>query len=521
MTSGVESFNGQADQVNRRLQVPILLPQAYKQGDEFTPISPHVNFFREDGETPSLRFHSTIRTFPMKHNCKTLFAVMIFSGLSALAHSSSLEEIYQQALKNDHTYKAAQANLEAGRENAKLGLAGLLPKANARAEWKKGSGSQSGLSANNLGVLSPMDRDTDTTSQGYSISVEQPLFNMAAWYSFKRGKTGTSIAESQFKVAEQSLILRSAQAYFDALQAVDNLETAMAEENALSHQLEQTRQRFEVGLTAITEVHEAQAVYDSALAERMIAEGRVGIAFEALEVITGQPHTELAPLKENLPVTLPSPQERSAWVDMAMQNNYKLKIASLSADAAKQKAKVQKAGHYPTLSGNFSYSDYDSDAESNGITTSDVNDKGQSIGVTLSIPIFNGGSISASRRQAAYEWIAAKEELNQAQRDIVQSTRSVHLSVTTGVTTVKARAQAITSNQSALEATQAGYDVGTRDLVDVLNAQRNLYLAQRNYYDALYAYIISTLELKQAAGILSATDITELNSWLDMRRKAA
>lgn len=458
----------------------------------------------------------------MKKNCKTLFALIALSGISALTQASTLQEIYDQALLNDHTYRAAQANLEAGRENTKLGRANLLPKINAQGDWEDSTTNQDGVSFNEIaGELSPVEQESDTTSTGYAINLVQPLFDMNAWHTYKRSKAFTYIAEAEFKLTEQDLILRASQAYFDTLQAADNLETAKAEENAFSHQLEQTRQRFEVGLTAITEVHEAQAVYDSAVAERFIAEGRLGIAFEGLEVITGRPHYQLSPLKQDLPVTPPTPADRSAWVDLAMQNNYTLQIASLNADAAKQNSKAQKAGHYPKLTGKLSYSNYNSEVSGAAGTLEDMDTENQSIGVTLTIPIYNGGGISASRRQAAKQFVAAREQLSQAQRDIVQTTRSIHLTVTTSVTTVKARAQAITSNRSALEATQAGYDVGTRDLVDVLNAQRNLYRAQRDYYDALYAYVISALRLKQAAGTLSPNDVTELNQWLDTTQKVS
>jgi len=451
----------------------------------------------------------------MKMQHSRIIAFLTTIAFAPLLQATTLEEIYQQAVLNDHSFRAAQATLEAGKENTGLGRAGLLPKLNAQGSWQDSHTERTGTGANiQLGAL---PQETDGTRQGYGVTLSQPLFDLAAWHSYKRAKAASNIAEAQFGIAEQQLIIRTAQAYFDVLQAVDNLDTARAEENAFSYQLEQTRQRFEVGLVAITEVHEAQAVYDSATAERLIAEGRLGIAFEALEVITGSPQYELAPLKNDLPVTPPAPEERSAWVEMALQNNYNLRVASLTAESAKQFAKAQKAGHFPTVSLDAGYSDYNNDSDINGIN-SDIDQEDQSIGVTLTIPLYNGGGVSAARRKAAQEYIASRELLNQTQRDIVQQTRSVHLTVVTSVTTVKARLQAITSNQSAYEATQAGYDVGTRDLVDVLNAQRNLFRAQRDFYDALYAYVLSTLRLKEAAGTLSPTDVSELNSWLDMSR---
>lgn len=444
------------------------------------------------------------------------FALLLpvaIAGFAAQVNASTLEEIYQQALENDHTYKAAQANLAAGQETVKIGRAGLLPAINGSAGYSE---LDRDTTINNINNSEP--DSSSNTRMGFEVGLEQPLFDMNAWYQYKGAKASTDIATTQFSVAEESLIIRTATAYFDALKAVDNLETAKAEENALSHQLEQTRQRFEVGLTAITEVHEAQAVYDSSTAERLIAEGRLGIAFEALEVITGQAQTELSPLKRDLPVAPPVPAEREPWVEMAMENNNALIIQRLTADAAKYNKSALKANHYPTVALQAGYSDYNNDGDLSSDLPADVDTQDQSIGVVLRLPIFNGGGVSASRRQAAQQYIAAREQLNQTQRDIVQLIRSTHLTVTTSVTTVKARAQAIVSNQSALEATQAGYDVGTRDLVDVLNAQRSLYRAQRDYFDALYAYVLSSLELKRAAGTLSANDVAELNQWLDMSR---
>ena len=462
----------------------------------------------------------------IKHCRKLLSAVILTSPLLALssANASTLLEIYDQALTNDHTYKAAQAGYAAGRESRNIGRAGLLPTINASASWTDSSGdtTYSGPVDTGAGItyINDQKSSSDSTRTGYEVALVQPLFNMALWQNYQLSKATGDIAKAQYRMAEQKLIIRVAEAYFNALQAVDNLQTARAEENALSHQLEQTRQRFEVGLTAITEVHEAQAVFDSSMAERIIAEGLLGIAFEALEVITGQPYNELAPLRDDVPVALPVPQERNAWVDLALNNNFSLQTQELTAETARRAAAAQKAGHYPTVTGRLGLSDYDTNA-GEGFDETDTNNQGTSIGITVSVPIFNGGGTSASRRKAQQEYIQAKEILKQTQRDIVQVTRSLHLTVVTSVTTVKARNQAITSNQSALEATQAGYDVGTRDLVDVLNAQRNLYRAQRNYLDSLYTYILTSLRLKESAGTLSAVDITELNQWLDFSRTAS
>ncbi|WP_018276896.1 TolC family outer membrane protein [Teredinibacter turnerae] len=452
----------------------------------------------------------------MIKKCIAILLPVAIGGLTTSIQAATLEEIYQQALESDHTYKAAQANLDVGKESSKIGLAGLLPSVNATASYTEQTTDSSGK----LDDGTDLDKSSvDGTTSGYQVTLRQPLFNMNSWYRYQNGRATSDIAEERFDIAEESLILRTATAYFDALQAVDNLSTAKAEENALSHQLEQTRQRFEVGLTAITEVHEAQAVFDSATAERLLAEGQLGISFEALEVLTGRPQSSLAPLKKDLPVASPVPAERTAWVEMALKNNNTLQVEKLNADAAKFNKKAATANHLPTVTFEAGYSDYTNEGYSQNFgQDGEFDTQEQTIGVVLSVPIFNGGGTSASRRQAAKQYIAAREVMSQTQRDVIQQTRSRHLTVLTNVATVKARSQAIVSNQSALEATQAGYDVGTRDLVDVLNAQRNLYRAQRDYYDALYSYVLSTLELKQAAGTLSSEDVAELNQWLDTSR---
>lgn len=422
------------------------------------------------------------------------------------SQADTLAEIYQQAQENDHRFKAAQAVYMAGQETRISSRSALLPKINAQADWGKSDTTLDGT------AYDP-SRDQTSDNSTYSIALVQPLFDMNAWYTYQSAKTITSKSEEEFKIAEQSLITRVTQAYFDALQAAENFTTSKAEETALKQQLEQAKQRFEVGLIAITEVHEAQAAYDSSRAERLIAEGAVGVNFDALEVITGHSHQQLAPLADNFPVSLPNPMERQKWLDMTLKYNLELKAASLESKSKRQAAKAAKANHYPTLEGSLSLSKSTEDVSSTFNT--ETNTSGHAIGISLSVPIYNGGSVSSARRQANQGSIVARENYLQTQRDAMQATRSSHLTITTAVATVNARKQAIVSNQSALEATQAGYEVGTRDLLDVLTAQGNLYAAQRDHVTALYAYVLNSLQLKAAAGVLSADDITDLSKWLD------
>lgn len=450
----------------------------------------------------------------------TMIALTAASYLPLSSHAASLADIYQLALSNDAQFKVAAANRDAGKLQSEIGRSALLPQINARAIYSKSDGtSESYPTRDALGAPLLNDPvvpvDAEVTSLNYGVTLDQPLFDAATWYSYQQSKAATEISQVQFQLEQQSLILRTAGAYFDALKAVDELETAIAEEDALSHSLEQTQQRFEVGLTAITEVHEAQAEFDSAKANRLSREGDLVIAFEALEVLTGQTQIQVAPLKDNFPVTPPVPAERGEWVDLAKQHNLRLQTARLSLDEAESNYKAARSRHLPTVSAQLGYSGSDVDTDNSGPFINNRTEDGMAASVTLNVPIFSGGNVSARRQVAAYGKVAAKETLNQTEREIVQLTRSQHQRVNTSVATVHARRQAIVSNESALEATKAGYDVGTRNLVNVLDAQRRVYTAKRNFLSELYNYVLAGLELKQAAGTLSAEDIAKLDQWLD------
>lgn len=446
---------------------------------------------------------------------------------SSLSHGATLLDIYQQALENDPQLSADRAALEAGLESKTIGLSNLLPQIFGSASYGEEDAESESESVlvlpPPLGVQESIsDQESDGDSTLYSITLRQPLFDMAAWYSYKQGGVDSEAAVVQFKADQQAFIIRVATAYFDVLRAIDTLETALAEQEALESQLEQTRQRYEVGLTAITEVHEVQAQYDSAAANAITARGNLAIFYEALEVLTGQQHDSVAPIEEDFPVSDPVPADRSAWVDFALENNYSLQTARLDAEFFALTAKARRSAHLPTLSASLSHQQSESSSDGTEFSvipnedfTSERENEGTSISLDLSIPVYTGGRTSAQRRQAYHQAMRAEDLANLAQRQTIQLARSSHLAVETGVIRVSALQQAVVSNQSALAATQAGYEVGTRTLVDVLLAQRNLFEAQRNYYDALYSYILDTLSLKQAAGILSPEDIVELNQWLN------
>jgi outer membrane protein len=444
-------------------------------------------------------------------------------AIAGQAQSDTLLDIYELALQNDPTLKAAEASYKALRENKNLGRSALLPQINAQGEYTKSDSDNSRPQF--TGSFVQLTTNNETTTKNYGITLNQNLFDLSAWFSFKQGKELSKQAEAQFAFDQQDLIIRVAEAYFNVLRAKDNLATNIAEEKAIERQLEQTQQRFDVGLIAITDVHEARAAHDLARVTRLEAEGNLGIAREALTVLTGQAAGELWSLKESLPIASPDPVERAEWVDFALKQNMQIRAAFFAAEAAHQNAKAKKAEHLPKLTGNISYFDNSDDTESSGFDP-DTNQPfdvslptetdGHQFGVTLNVPIFSGGRVSASRRQAYQEYMRAYETHIGTQRNIIQLTRSQHLQVVTDVGKVSARKQAITSAQSALDATQAGYEVGTRNIVDVLDAQRFLYRALFNYSNARYDYVVNMLKLKQAAGTLSPADISDLSSWLEV-----
>ncbi len=436
---------------------------------------------------------------------KLYLLVSLFSLAPLAANANSLLDVYELALKNDAQLKADRAKYEAGIENRTIARANLLPQINAAAQISQVDTDSTSGDNDNF--------KNDYDSKGWDISLSQPLFNMSYWYTYKQGAKLSEQAEAQYGADQQSLIVRVAEAYFNVLRSVETLEATIAEEKALAKQLEQTKQRFDVGLTAITEVHEAQAAFDSARAATLVARGNLSINYEALEVLTGKPEDQVAPLSPKFPVVAPTPANRADWVEFSLQNNYNLKASKLQADASLQNARANKSGHLPTLGANLGYSDNEVDGIQSGMPR-DITTDGTTITLRLDVPIYSGGATSGRSRQAYAQYTQAQELYNSTQRNVIQNTRALHLSVETDVANVQARKQAIVSSQSALEATQSGYEVGTRNLVEVLLAQRNLYQARRNYSDALYNYVINTIKLREVAGMLTPADVQEIDKWL-------
>lgn len=450
----------------------------------------------------------------MKKRSLGLFITACVASLPFSASAITLQELYDQALQNEHQLKADEARYKAGLEAKKQARAGLLPQINARGVYsdRDATDSQINPQTGRFAVF-----DLESTGTNYRLTLTQPLFDAGAWFNYQQGKRQSEQAKAQFAADQQAFILRVAEAYFNVLRNSEVLSNAKAQEKAFKHQLEQTKQRYEVGLTAITDVHDAQASFDSSRANSLVSLNNLGISYEALGILSGLKHTTVSPLTDKFQVTPPEPSQQSSWVEFAIQNNNQLKVSKLNAAAFKQASRSATSGHLPRLTLGFIRDEsVPGEATVRGETRNDIPDtNSNTISLTMEVPIFSGGRVSASRRQAAQQYEQAQQTYLQTKRTTMQNARSQHLTVVADVATVSARKQAIVSSESSLEATQAGYEVGTRDFVDVLNAQQRVFQSKSDYYNALYDYILNTLRLKQTAGTLSPQDIADLDRWLD------
>ncbi len=458
----------------------------------------------------------------MKTSRVALIALAL-SLVSTTSQAESLRDIYELALANDAQLKAEQAQYLAGLESEKLSLSRLLPQLNANYDYTDSDQDVEGVGFDFQGDVTVIDTftNTDVSRDGYQVSLNQALFDLPAWFSFQSGKELTKQAEATFAGNQQNLIVRVVESYLLVLRAQDNLSASSAQERAFERQLEQTQQRFEVGLIAITDVYEAQAARDLAQVERIIDENNVLVALERLSVLTGQSHNNLNVLQEDFDIKMPEPADRATWVEFALQNNFALQAARYSEEAFRQAAKANKMGHAPTISGSYAYSDYTTEGDLSRRPTTqfdaspDNDTELNTWQIRLDMPLYSGGAISSNRRRAAQEFNASRETRINLSRNTVTNTRSLHMTVVSDVARVAARKQSIISSTSALDATQAGYEVGTRNVVDVLNAQNILFSAQRDYANSRYDYILDILRLKEQAGLLSPQDINSLDAYLE------
>ena len=436
---------------------------------------------------------------------------MAWAEQAPLSTKTNLVTVYQEAANNNADLAAARADYQARREVVPQARAGLLPTLSGAATYAHTT----------LELDQPAARFVRSGTT-YQANLSQPLFRADRWFQLQAAEASSEQAALELSAIEQNLILQSAETYFTVLRAQDTLASTKAEEAAFKRQFDQANERFDVGLSDKTDVLEAQAGFDTARANRIIAQRQVEDAFQALITLTNRAYVALEGIEHSLPILAPTPNDAKAWVDTAAAQNLNLQASNYAVNAAEETLRQRKSGHAPTLDAVASYQKGDND--SMGLSNSSAsfttpqpfrdNVTRSSVGLELNVPIFSGGLTSSQVREA-YQRLTQSEQLRESlRRQVVQNTRNLFRAVNTDVETVQARRQSIISNQSALEATEIGYQVGTRNIVDVLDAQRQLYSAVRNYNDARYDYILNNLRLKQAAGTLSPADLEALGNFL-------
>ena len=434
---------------------------------------------------------------------------MLYMTVALLAagavNAADLSTIYRQAVANDAEIAAARATRDAEGYSKNMARGALLPQASISYTYENVD-----RDLDTKGPQGKIKSDYDTKT--LQIQASQVLFDLNAWYSYKSASTGDKAADLQLQLAEQQLILRTAQAYFDVLRAQDNLATAQAQEKAVKRSLEQTKQRFEVGLIAVTDVHESQAVYDLAYVDLLGAEAALDISYEAIEQLTGETFSNVSALQSDVKMEMPAPANVGEWVSSGLDRYVGILLAEAGAEVTLAQRNAARSSHAPTITLYGSY--MDSEVYQPSMSRDTLPTDGTTWGIQATMPLLAGGSLYSQSKKAAKDYAAAEFQTEAQRRSAKQNIRSLYRQVQTDVLNVKARKQSIRSAQSALEATETGYQVGTRNIVEVLNAQGNLYSSQRDYANARYDFILNLLNLKFYAGILGDTDIDALNAWL-------
>ncbi len=433
-------------------------------------------------------------------------AGVLWLGLACVCapvQAEDLVTIYALARQNEPLLRQARAVLDSVKESEPIARSALLP---------------------NIAAGSSLNRvysDTHKSPTGFtgtdnfndanlSLSLVQPLYRRDRWIRLEQTRDLISGAQADYEAAQQDLVFRTSDAYFRVLYSLDNLRFATANREATARQLDQAKQRFDVGLVAKTDVLEAQASFDGARATEIAARNAVDNTWEALLQIIGyQKPMTLARLKANIPLDPPTPDDINAWAENAQQNNLGILAAKSGVEVARKAIDVEQSGHYPTLDFVTSYS-YDDTSGNRGVRT----DTGV-FGLQLSVPLYQGGGVTARTNQAGYNLQAAQEGLDAKRRTLERNVKDAFHSVASAIIQVEALKATVVSSRSALEATQAGYEVGTRTIIDVLNVQRTLFENESKYALARYDYILSGLKLKQAASILGEEDVRRINAWLE------
>jgi outer membrane protein len=441
----------------------------------------------------------------------TLTAAVLL--VSAPAPAADLVEVHDLALKSDPRLQAAAFRRDATGENRKIARANLLPQISAGGRWTWGE------SSTEIAGRELPDSDTDT--RNLDATLRQTLYRQANYESLDIARGQISQADAIYEIAYQDFLLRVSENYFLVLTLTDGVTFAEAEEKAFQRQFEQAEQRFEVGLTAVTDVHEARASYDNARARAIVARNDLADAEEALYELTWQYFDSYDALQEVLPLVEPDPIDADDWVAMSLQSNPSVLSARAAVDVAESNMRLARSGYFPTLDLVGSISRFDNnkyryfDPIGGGVLNSNLQVDDAQVSVLLDVPLYQGGRVSAQTRQGKLLLDATGQDLDDVQRGVVRQTRNAYRAVLAGIQEVQAFEQASISAESALEATQAGFEVGTRTIVDVLIAEQRKYQAQRDNSVARHAYIIRHLRLKSVAGLLTSEDLATVNQLLE------
>ena len=434
----------------------------------------------------------------------TFAASLLFT---TAGYAENILDVYKTAKDNDAVLGAANASFAASKE--------LVPQ--ARSLLLPSIGGQVNTSKTNRDILlrgQPALGET-YNDNGWNAQLRQPVLNLASWYTLGSAKSSVKAASMQLEAESQDLIVRVIEAYLNILRTKDRLDTTSAEVTAVQRQLEQVQQRFEVGLVAITDVLESQAVYDSTVVRRIQAESDHDLSFETLITLTGRSYDQLARLSQTLPIVDPNPKDEEEWVATALRSNLGIKAAAAQLAAARSDVRARRSDHLPTIDATATYADSVTGGQNFFGGVGDTTTENTIYALSLTVPLYRGGAVRSKVREANARVVQSQEQLLNQKRTVTRNTRNLFKSVATDVVRVEARLKAIRSSQSALEATETGYEVGTRNIVDVLQAQQRLFSTQFDYADSRYNYVVNLMRLKQATGKLTQEDLEELNQFVD------
>src|SRR6202167_3250428 len=460
-----------------------------------------------------------------------LIALSLSLAWSA-APAADLLAVYQRALQNDPQLKEAEATRLASLESKPQAIAALLPQISASGtisqEKDKGQSNQTEevqADGTTFTESFPFNGRVDTTTHKYGVDLSQNLFNWNNWVALKRADAQVAQAEADYQAAQQDLISRVAQRYFDVLAAEDDLDAQRANLESVNRQLEQAEKRYQVGLIAVTDVEEARAAHDSGAAAVIASKRALASAHESLREITGDAFDYLARPIEPFELATPDPVSEDRWVEMALQQNLSLVSSRLAADIARENVSAARGGHFPSLdlvASRYKASSGGDYINANGTPYGSTSlDQYQNVvGIQFSIPIYSGGMVSSQVRQAVYQHRATKERVERVARQTEHDARDAYLGVLSEISHVHALRRALESNATALNATESGYEAGTRTAVEVLESRRLWIQAQTDYSRSRYDYMVNVVKLQQAAGILSEQTLTILDRLLEDSRPA-